>query len=42
MENKIDSLGIPDIKILKIAKGNDFEYRAEIAVFAKVLLPDWL
>ena len=32
MENKIDSLGIPDIKILKIAKGNDFEYKAEIAV----------
>ena len=41
MENKIDSLGIPDIKILKIAKGNDFEYRAEIAVLPKVLLPDY-
>jgi len=41
MEHKIDSLGIPDIKILKIAKGNDFEYKAEIAVLPKVLLPDY-
>mgnify|MGYP001612578979 CR=1 FL=1 len=40
-ENKIDSLGVPDIKILKIAKGNDFEYKAEIAVLPKVLLPDY-
>lgn len=41
MENKIDSLGVPDIKILKIAKGNDFEYKAEIAVLPKVSLPDY-
>lgn len=40
-ENKIDSLGVPDIKILKIAKGNDFEYKAEMAVLPKVSLPDY-
>lgn len=41
LENKIEAVGSPNIKIIKIARSNDFEYKAEVAVLPEVKLPDY-
>lgn len=40
-ENKIESLGQPEIEILKLALGNPLEFRAKVSVLPEVKLPDY-
>ncbi len=40
-ENKIDAIGRPEITILKIAKGNDLEFKIKTAVLPELALPDY-
>lgn len=41
LKNKIEAIGTPNIQILKIARGSDFEYKAEVTVLPNVELPDY-
>lgn len=41
MENKIEAIGQPEVSILKLAKGNPFEFKAKVAVLPEVRLPDY-
>jgi trigger factor len=41
VKNKIDSIGEPKITITKIAQGNDFEYRAVVAVMPQIELSNY-
>jgi trigger factor len=41
MEEKIDAIGRPEIKITKVAPGNPFEFTATVAVVPEVTLPDY-
>ncbi|OGZ58593.1 MAG: hypothetical protein A3F94_02635 [Candidatus Spechtbacteria bacterium RIFCSPLOWO2_12_FULL_38_22] len=40
-KNNIEPIGRPDIKILKIAYGNDFEFRIVVPLLPKIDLPDY-
>lgn len=40
-ENKLEPLGYPEVNILKLAEGNPLEYKAVIAVYPQVELPDY-
>lgn len=40
-ENKLEPLGYPEIEIVKLAKGNPFEYKFIISVFPEVVLGDY-
>ncbi len=39
--NKIDAIGHPTISILKLAKGNPFEFKIVVAVLPELSLPDY-
>lgn len=41
LENKLEPVGHPEIKIIKIAKGNPFIFSATITVLPNVELPDY-
>jgi trigger factor len=41
LENNIEAIGQPEISILKLAKGNPFEFKARVAVMPEVKLPDY-
>jgi FKBP-type peptidyl-prolyl cis-trans isomerase (trigger factor) len=41
LENKLEPLGYPEIEIVKLAKGNPFEYKFIISVFPEVALGDY-
>jgi len=41
MGNKIDAIGRPTIGILKLAKGNPFEFKITTAVVPEITLPDY-
>jgi FKBP-type peptidyl-prolyl cis-trans isomerase (trigger factor) len=41
MGNKIDAIGHPTIGILKLAKGNPFEFKITVAVVPEITLPDY-
>ena len=41
VEEKIDAIGRPIIKITKLAEGNPLEFTAEVAVFPEADLPDY-
>ena len=41
VEEKIDAIGRPIIKITKLAEGNPLEFTAEVAVFPEAELPDY-
>ncbi len=40
-KEKIDAIGAPQAKILKIAEGNDLEYRITTAVMPEVVIKKW-
>lgn len=40
-ENKLDVIGAPKAEILKLAEGNDFEYKAVSAVVPELTLKPW-
>lgn len=40
-ENAIQAIGLPDIQILKLARGNPLEWKARIAVMPEIKLPDY-
>jgi len=40
-ENKLEPIGSPEVKILKIAKGSEFVFKATITVLPDVELPDY-
>lgn len=40
-EEKVEPLGVPEIKVLKLAPGNDFIYEARIFILPEVKLPDY-
>lgn len=39
-EEKVDTIGMPQISVDKIAPGNDLVYRATVAIMPKVMLPE--
>jgi trigger factor len=41
LDNKIEAIGEPKIVIKKIAKGDDFEYEATVAVMPELTLGEW-
>ncbi len=41
LENKLEPLGYPEIEIVKLARGNPFEYKFIISVFPEVALGDY-
>ena len=41
LTNKIDAIGHPQIGILKLAKGNPFEFKITVAVVPEITLPDY-
>lgn len=41
MENNIEALGRPEISVLKMARGNPFEFKAKAAVIPEVTLADY-
>ena len=41
MENKIDAIGAPKAEILKLAEGNDLEYKVVCAVIPEVAMKPW-
>jgi FKBP-type peptidyl-prolyl cis-trans isomerase (trigger factor) len=41
LTNKIDAIGHPTIGILKLAKGNPFEFKITVAVVPEITLPDY-
>lgn len=41
IENKIDTVGYPEIKIIKFALNQELEYRAEIAILPEIKLADY-
>ena len=41
LENNIEAIGQPEISILKLAKGNPFEFKAKVAVIPEIKLPDY-
>jgi len=40
-EQKLEPLGQPEIEIIKMAKGDSFEFKAKIAVLPEIKLPDY-
>lgn len=40
-ENKLKVLGHPHFHMMKLAKGEDFEYQAHVAVYPEIKLPDY-
>ncbi len=40
-EHKLDAIGRPQIKITKLARGNAFEWEAELYVLPEITLPDY-
>lgn len=38
-KNSIQAIGLPDIQILKLARGNPLEWKARVAVLPEVILP---
>jgi trigger factor len=40
-ENKIVPISAPDVQILKLAKGNDFEFKVQVSVLPEITLPDY-
>jgi len=41
LDNNIEAIGRPEISVLKIAKGNPFEFKVRVAVMPEVKLPDY-
>jgi len=41
LENKLEPLGYPEISVMKLASGNPFEYKAIVAVYPEITLPDY-
>lgn len=41
LENNIEAIGKPEFLILKMAKGNPFQFKAKVAVLPQVKLPDY-
>lgn len=40
-EEKLEPLGQPEIEIIKMAKGDSFEFKAKIAILPEIKLPDY-
>lgn len=40
-ENTIQAIGLPDIQILKLARGNPLEWKARVAIMPEIKLPDY-
>lgn len=40
-ENKIIPISSPDVKILKLVQGNDFEFKIQVSVLPETILPDY-
>jgi FKBP-type peptidyl-prolyl cis-trans isomerase (trigger factor) len=40
-DNKLEPLGYPEVRITKIAEGNPLEYKAAVAVYPQITLPDY-
>src|SRR3989338_10069679 len=40
-ENKLEPIGPPDVKIIKIAKGNPFLFKVTVSVLPEITLPDY-
>lgn len=40
MEEKLETLGMPEIAVEKVAPGNDVVYKATVAIMPKVVLPE--
>mgnify|MGYP001581232181 CR=1 FL=1 len=38
-ETKIQAIGLPDIQVLKLARGNPLEWKARVAIMPEVILP---
>jgi len=41
VENKLEPIGPPDVKIIKIAKGNPFLFKVTVSVLPEITLPDY-
>ena len=41
LDDKIEAVGSPNISVLKVAPGNPFVFKAEVAVLPEVKLPDY-
>jgi FKBP-type peptidyl-prolyl cis-trans isomerase (trigger factor) len=41
LENKLEPLGYPEVSVLKLAQGNPFEYKAIVAVYPELAMPDY-
>jgi len=41
LENKLETVGQPKIEVIKLAPDNPFEYKATVALFPEITLPDW-
>ena len=41
LDNKIEAIGQPQVSILKMAKGNPFEFKVKVAVMPEIRLPDY-
>ena len=40
-ENKLDAIGRPEVTITKLAEGNPFEFKIQVAVMPEVMLGDY-
>lgn len=40
-KNSIQAIGLPDIQILKLARGNPLEWKARVTILPKIELPDY-
>lgn len=40
-ENNIQAVGLPDMQVLKLARGNPLEWKARVAILPEIKLPDY-
>lgn len=40
-ENTIQAIGLPDMQVLKLARGNPLEWKARVAIMPEIKLPDY-
>lgn len=40
-ENNIKAIGLPDIQVLKLARGNPLEWKARVGILPEIKLPDY-
>lgn len=41
IEEKLETIGMPEINVEKMAPGNDIVYKATVALMPRITLPDW-